>query len=55
MDLGGLGMFVSFNNPNLSVSGGVQTKSSIAIASAVTAYARVKMSKYKNNPLFNLY
>jgi DNA polymerase type B, organellar and viral len=55
MDLGELGMFVSFNNPYLSVSGGVQTKSSIAIASAVTAYARVKMSKYKNNLDFELY
>lgn len=50
MDLGELGMFISFNNPALSNSAGVQTKSSIAIASAVTAYARVEMSKYKNNP-----
>jgi len=56
MDLGELGKFVSFNDPSLGQdSNGVQTKSSISIASAITAYARVKMSKYKNNPLFNLY
>jgi len=55
MDLGELGWFVSFRNPSLSNSAGVQTKSSIAIASAVTAYARVHMSKFKNNPDFNLY
>jgi len=56
MDLGELGMFTSFNDPSLGQeSNGVQAKSSIAIASAVTAYARVKMSKYKNNPDFELY
>lgn len=27
----------------------------IAIASAITAYARIHMSQFKNNPLFNLY
>jgi DNA polymerase type B, organellar and viral len=28
---------------------------SIAIASAITAYARIHMSQFKNNPNFNLY
>jgi hypothetical protein len=28
---------------------------SISIASAITAYARIHMSQFKNNPNFNLY
>lgn len=28
---------------------------SIAIAASITAYSRIEMSKFKNNPNFNLY
>jgi hypothetical protein len=54
MDLGEDGMFVSYTSKNLD-SLDSSVKSSITIASAVTAYARVHMSQYKNNPDFELY
>jgi DNA polymerase type B, organellar and viral len=52
MTLGEDSMFTSYVNKE-DTEGPI--KSSIAIASAVTASARVEMSKYKNNPNFVLY
>jgi hypothetical protein len=52
---------ISFNDPNdqilTKMDGNRETHNiNIAIASAVTAYARIHMSQFKNNPLFpNLY
>jgi hypothetical protein len=53
MDLGEDGLFVSYTSNDESLESSIKT--SISIASAVTAYARVHMSKFKNNPDFELY
>lgn len=49
--------FVDFTNGDHADTGQLEKypKVSIGISSAVTAYARVYMSKFKNNPNFNLY
>jgi hypothetical protein len=52
MTLGEDLMFVSYTSKDEIES---SVKTSISIASAVTAYARVEMSKFKNNPDFELY
>jgi len=53
MDLGEDSMFTSYTSKNESLESSIKT--SISIASAVTAYARVHMSFFKNNPDFELY
>ena len=52
IDLGEKGLFVSYEDPKKYKN---DHKVSVGIASAVTAYARTYMTKFKNNPLFNLY
>jgi DNA polymerase type B, organellar and viral len=52
MDLGEDSMFTSYTSKDEMES---SIKTSISIASAVTAYARVHMSFFKNNPDFELY
>jgi len=52
IDLKNNDFFCSFINPN---NFDKDLKISIGIASAVTAYSRVYMSKFKNNPNYNLY
>ena len=52
IDLDEKGLFVSYEDPKNYKD---EHKVSIGIASAVTAYARTYMTKFKNNPLFNLY
>src|ERR1700721_2170316 len=53
MDLGEDSMFTSYTSKEESLESSIKT--SISIASAVTAYARVHMSFFKNNPDFELY
>ena len=53
-------MMVIYRNPqadvNTMLDGNKETHNvSIGIASAITAYARIHMSQFKNNPDFNLY
>ena len=52
IDLDEKGLFVSYEDPKNYKD---DHKVSVGIASAVTAYARTYMTKFKNNPLFNLY
>lgn len=54
IDLGSdeAGLFVNYIDPSKLHK---ESKTSICIASAVTSYARVHMSKFKNNPDYNLY
>lgn len=40
--------------PKVEIDGELEYSNSIAIASAITAYARVFMSQFKNNPSFSL-
>jgi hypothetical protein len=52
-------ILVKFENQdkinNLLDNGSITHSTNIAIAAAITAYARIEMSQFKNNPLFNLY
>ena len=52
IDLDDNGLFVSYIDNDLINK---QHKISISIASAVTSYARIFMSKFKNNPNIRLY
>uniref|UniRef100_A0A896YU35 DNA-directed DNA polymerase n=1 Tax=Coniophora olivacea TaxID=85977 RepID=A0A896YU35_9AGAM len=51
IDLGANGVFVTFVDPNKDTT----NNSAVHIASAVTSYARVLISKFKNNPSYKLY
>jgi hypothetical protein len=49
-------ILVKYNQPeNLIETEETTHNVSIGIASAITAYARIHMSQFKNNPLINLY
>ena len=51
IDFGNYKLASSFGMLPLSIAG----ESNVGIAAAVTAYARIHMSQFKNNPNFNLY
>jgi hypothetical protein len=53
-DLGDYKM-VSYRNNDVEISEDSTHNVSIGIASAITAYARIHMSQFKNNPKINLY
>ena len=53
LDLDDMGLFVTYFDKKLERK--TDNKISISIASAVTAYSRVFMSQFKNNPKYNLY
>ena len=53
VDLGENGLFVTYENPFNKISD--DHKVSVGIASSVTAFSRVHMSKFKNTHDFNLY
>jgi hypothetical protein len=49
-------ILVFYNNPNQQLEENKSTHNvSIGIAAAITAYSRIHMTQFKNNPLINLY
>jgi len=48
-------VLVSYRNEDNTIEDSGTHNISIGIASAITAYARIHMSQFKNNPNFNLY
>ena len=48
-------ILMTYRGNNIDEGVDIEYSNSIAIASAISAYARVFMSQFKNNPLFKLY